>query len=59
MHAFRPRRRSADQQALVRKYYQGYIPQMTVLDRQGNPVYDRAGEIKTQSLEEILDKALE
>ena len=51
-------RRSADQQVLVRKYYQGYIPQVTVLDRHGNVIYDRPGEIKTQSLEEILDKAL-
>ncbi len=52
-------RRAPDQQQLVRKYYQGYIPQVTILDQSGHAVYNRAGEVGVKQVTEILDKALQ
>ena len=50
--------RSAAQEDLIGKYYQGSIPQVTVLDRAGHAVYDRAGEVETQFVTTVLDKTL-
>jgi thioredoxin-related protein len=52
------RKRSPEQQELVRKYYQGSIPHVTVLDRNGNAVYDTAGEVDEARISQILDQAL-
>ncbi len=35
---------SASQQPLIAKYYRGYIPTITVIDRKGEVIYNRAGE---------------
>ncbi len=35
---------SADQHKLVARFYRGYIPTLTFLDRKGGIVYNRAGE---------------
>src|SRR5512141_438182 len=35
---------SADQQKLVTRFYRGYIPTLTLLDRKGGIAYNRAGE---------------
>lgn len=53
---------SADQQKLVVRFYRGYIPTITFLDREGNIVYNRAGETARErgdasSLERILSDA--
>lgn len=53
---------SADQRALVSRFYRGYIPTLAFLDRAGNVVYNDAGETSsrrgdTSKLEELLEKA--
>ena len=53
---------SPDQKKLVARFYRGYIPHVTVLDRRGEVVYDRAGETAKErgdasALEEILRRA--
>jgi hypothetical protein len=52
-------RPSADQRALVSRFYRGSIPTLAVLDRSGKVVYNDAGETARQRsdisrLEEIL-----
>ena len=53
---------SPDQRALVSRFFGGYIPHVTFLDRRGQTVYNRAGETATERgdasfLEEMLRKA--
>ncbi len=50
--------RSAAQQELVGQYYKGYIPHVTVLDPNGNPVYNQAGEVSQSEISHILDALL-
>jgi thiol:disulfide interchange protein len=52
------RAQSPAQQALMKKYYRGAIPHVTILDSSGNAVYDQAGEASQASLSRILDSAL-
>jgi hypothetical protein len=52
------RKRSPEQQELVRKYYQGSIPHVTVLDKNANAVYDNAGEVDEARISQVLDQAL-
>ena len=49
---------SPAQQALVHTYYEGSIPDLILLDGNGKPLYNRAGEQSEQVLSGILDKAL-
>jgi hypothetical protein len=51
-------RSSLAQQELVKKYYTGSIPHVTVLDRTGKAVYDDAGEVDEAKISQILDAAL-
>jgi hypothetical protein len=51
-------RSSLAQQELVKKYYTGSIPHVTVLDRAGKAVYDDAGEVDEAKISQILDSAL-
>lgn len=51
-------KRSPEQQELVKKYYQGYIPQVVVLDKQGKAVYNSAGEVDEAEISNILEGAL-
>jgi hypothetical protein len=44
---------------LVQMYYQGSIPDLVVLDSNGTPVYNRAGEQSEEVLSSILDRALQ
>jgi hypothetical protein len=53
---------SADQRALVSRFYSGFIPTLAILDRSGAVVYNRSGETSprrgdTSRLEEILARA--
>ena len=53
---------SSDQRALVSRFFEGYIPHVTFLDRRGQTVYNRAGETASRRgdatfLEETLRKA--
>jgi thioredoxin-like negative regulator of GroEL len=50
--------RSPAQQQLIREYYQGSIPDLIVLDGQGKPLYNQAGEQDEDVLSHILDRAL-
>ncbi len=53
---------SSGQQALIARYYHGYIPTIAVIDSAGNVLYDRAGETAsergdTSNLQKLLDSA--
>ncbi len=53
---------SASQQPLIAKYYRGFIPTITVIDRKGEVIYNRAGETAstrgdTSKLEALLNSA--
>jgi thioredoxin-like negative regulator of GroEL len=50
--------RSPAQQKLIEMYYQGSIPDLIVLDAQGKPLYNQAGEQDERVLSQIFDKAL-
>lgn len=49
---------SPAQQELVKKYYRGSIPHVTILDATGKAIYNEAGEVEEDSLAHILDAAL-
>ena len=49
---------TAEQSELVKKYYQGSIPHVVILDKSGKSVYDAAGEVSEGEISEVLDKAL-
>ena len=51
-------KRSPAQQELVKKYYLGYIPHVTILDRSSQPVYNDSGEVDESKLSAILDASL-
>jgi hypothetical protein len=53
---------SPSQQPLIAKYYRGLIPTITVIDRKGEVIYDRAGETAgargdASKLEALLNSA--
>jgi hypothetical protein len=50
---------SAEQLKLVERFYQGSIPDLVVLDGNGKPVYNRAGEQSEAVLSSILDRAVQ
>jgi len=51
--------RSAAQQELLKKYYQGSIPRVVLLDKFGNAIYNSAGEIGSDQISALLDEALQ
>ena len=51
-------KRSPAQQELVRRYYQGYIPHVVVLDGSGKAVYNEAGEVDSSRISAIFDGLL-
>ena len=50
---------SAAQQRLIDTYYQNAIPDLIVLDAQGKPVYNQAGEQDEDVLGRLFEKALQ
>jgi hypothetical protein len=52
------KKRSQEQQELLKKYYKGYIPHVVLLDRQQSPLYNNSGEIEEAQVARILDSAL-
>jgi hypothetical protein len=50
-------KRTPEQQKLIDRFYQGYIPHVVLLGKNGEVLYDRAGEIEEAELAKILDKA--
>jgi hypothetical protein len=51
-------KRTEQQQHLVKSYYRGYIPHVTVLEASGTPVYNSAGEVDESAISSILDASL-
>jgi 2'-5' RNA ligase len=51
-------KRTEQQQELVKSYYRGYIPHVTVLDAAGKAVYNSAGEVEESRISSILDASL-
>lgn len=52
------KQRSPAQQQLVKKYFSGSIPHIVVLDSQGKPLYNRAGEVDSGKISALLDQQL-
>ncbi len=52
-------KRSPAQQELVKKYYQGYIPHIAILDKTGKAIYNSSGEVEESKISAILDRALQ
>ena len=50
--------RNKDQVNLKRKYYTNYIPHVTIFSQDGKVVYDRAGEVSTDKLSDILESQI-
>ena len=53
------RKRSKEQQKLVEKYYEGFIPHVVVLDKNGKALYSLASEVEESRISALLDKALQ
>jgi hypothetical protein len=49
---------SRDQVGLKQKYYTNYIPHVTIINKEGKVVYDRAGEVSTDKLSDILESEI-
>jgi hypothetical protein len=52
------RPRSPAQEALVKKFYKGYIPHVVVFDRDGKTAYNSSGEVDEGEISRVLEKAL-
>ena len=50
--------RNKDQVSLKRKYYTNYIHHVTIFSKDGKVVYDRAGEVSTDKLSDILESQI-
>ncbi|MGH9492460.1 MAG: TlpA family protein disulfide reductase [Terriglobales bacterium] len=53
------KKRPPAQQKLVEKYYEGFIPHVVLLDKNGKTRYNSAGEVDESTISRILDKALQ
>ena len=47
-------KRSPEQQQLVKQYYEGSIPHVLVLDANGKPLYNSAGEVDSKHIEGVF-----
>jgi hypothetical protein len=52
------RQRSPAQEDLVKRFYKGYIPHVTVLNRDGRIAYNASGEVDEGEISKVLDKTL-
>ena len=50
--------RSTAQEDLVKRIYKGYIPHVTVLNRDGKIAYNNSGEVEDGEISKVLEKAL-
>ena len=50
--------RSAAQEDLVKRFYKGYIPHVTVLNRGGKIAYNASGEVEEGEISKVLEKTL-
>src|SRR5262249_47467109 len=51
-------KRTPEQQKLIDRFYKGYIPHVVLLGKNGEVLYDQAGEVEEASLQKILDQAM-
>lgn len=51
-------KQSREQQKLIDRFYEGYIPHVVVLDAQGKAVYDFPAEIEEEEIAKIFDRLL-
>ncbi len=49
---------SKEQDGLRSRFYRNYIPHVTVIDAEGKVVYDKSGEVGTDVISVILDRAI-
>lgn len=49
---------SKEQDGLRSRFYRNYIPHVTVIDAEGKVVYDKSGEVGTDVISVMLDRAL-
>lgn len=49
---------SKEQKELRSRHYRNYIPHVTIIDKRGEVVYDRSGEVGTDKISGILDRLL-
>ena len=42
----------------MKKFYKGYIPHVTVLNRDGKIAYNASGEVEEGEISKVLDKTL-
>jgi hypothetical protein len=47
-----------EQNEMISAHYRGSIPHVTILDRSGKAVYDKAGEVEESAISNILDGLL-
>jgi hypothetical protein len=50
---------SDDQKELKTRFYRNYVPHVTIMDGHGKVLYDSSGEVGTDNLSKILDRALQ
>jgi hypothetical protein len=50
-------KRSPEQQRLVKEYYQGSIPHVLILDANGKPLYNSAGEVDSKHISSIFEQS--
>jgi len=52
------KKRSVENEQLVKDYYKGYIPHVVVLDGSGRAVYNDSGEVSESKIAGIVDQLL-
>jgi hypothetical protein len=50
-------KRSPEQQKLVKEYYEGSIPHVLILDANGKPLYNSAGEVESKHIASIFEQS--
>jgi thioredoxin-related protein len=50
-------KRTPEQQKLVKAYYQGSIPHVLILDANGKPLYNSAGEVDSNHIASIFEQS--
>ena len=50
-------KRSPEQQKLVKEFYEGSIPYVLILDANGKPLYNSAGEVDSKHIASIFEQS--
>jgi len=49
---------SPEHQALIKKFYRGYIPHVAVVGKSGETLYESSGEVESSRIETLFQKAV-